>query len=114
LVIGLWLKSGVSLPADLLFANAAWLVLQSIGVVAAMFLNGASVVRVQIVQALSFGVVAFGLKLILAPTLGSAGIVWATDIAYLGANAALLRLVHSSMAGARKLCVNHQRQLALA
>jgi hypothetical protein len=85
LVIGLWLKSGVSLPADLLFANAAWLVLQSIGVVAAMFLDGASVVRVQIVQALSFGVVAFGLKLILAPRLGSAGIVWATDIAYLGA-----------------------------
>lgn len=80
--IALWLKSDVSLPADLLFANAAWLVLQALGVVAAMFLNGASVVRFQIVQALCFGVVAFGLKLILAPRLGSAGIVWATDIAY--------------------------------
>jgi O-antigen/teichoic acid export membrane protein len=80
--IALWLKSNVSLPADLLFANAAWLMLQAIGVVAAMFLNGASVVRFQIVQALFFGVVAFGLKLIIARRLNSAGIVWATNIAY--------------------------------
>ena len=82
--VSLWLGPGLRLPADLMWANAVWLVLQSFGIVASMFLNGATVVRFQIVQALAFGVLAFGLKLILAPHLGSAGIVWASDIAYVG------------------------------
>jgi O-antigen/teichoic acid export membrane protein len=80
--VSLWLGPAARLSPELLWANAVWLVLQSFGVVAAMFLNGATVVRFQIVQALSFGVLAFGLKLILAPHFGAAGIVWATDIAY--------------------------------
>jgi O-antigen/teichoic acid export membrane protein len=82
--VSLWLGPDLRLPSDLLWANAVWLVLQSFGIVASMFLNGATVVRFQIVQALAFGVLAFGLKLILAPHLGSAGIVWASDIAYVG------------------------------
>jgi O-antigen/teichoic acid export membrane protein len=80
--VNLWLGPAARLSSDLLWANAVWLVLQSFGIVASMFLNGATVVRFQIVQALSFGVLAFGLKLILAPHLGGAGIVWASDIAY--------------------------------
>jgi O-antigen/teichoic acid export membrane protein len=80
--VSLWLGPAAQVSPSLLWANAVWLVLQSFGVVAAMFLNGATVVRFQIVQAVSFGVLAFALKLVLAPQLGVAGIVWATDIAY--------------------------------
>jgi O-antigen/teichoic acid export membrane protein len=80
--VAVWLGPDARLSLSLLWANAVWLVLQSFGIVAAMFLNGASVVKFQIVQALSFGVLAFGLKLILASHFGAPGIVWATDIAY--------------------------------
>ena len=55
----------------------------SVVFVAAMFMNGANIVRFQVVQALSFGLLAFALKLVLVSPLGAAGIVWATDIAYI-------------------------------
>jgi O-antigen/teichoic acid export membrane protein len=80
----LWLGPDAVLPTGLLWANACWLLLQAVGNVAAMFLNGARVMRFQIVQALSFGALAFGLKIVAAPILGPAGIVWATVIAYAG------------------------------
>jgi O-antigen/teichoic acid export membrane protein len=80
--VALWLGPNAELSAGLLWANAVWLVLQAAGIVGAMFLNAAQVIRFQVVQALSFGLLAFGLKLLLAPALSAAGIVWATDIAY--------------------------------
>jgi O-antigen/teichoic acid export membrane protein len=80
--VGLWLGPDAHLSASLLWANAVWLVLQAIGIVVGMFLNGASIVRFQIFQGLGFGVLAFGLKLVLAPGFGAAGIVWATAIVY--------------------------------
>ncbi len=80
--VALWLGPNAELSAGLLWANAVWLVLQAAGIVGAMFLNAAQVVRFQVVLALSFGLLAFGLKLLLAPTFSAAGIVWATDIAY--------------------------------
>jgi O-antigen/teichoic acid export membrane protein len=81
--IALWLGPDIHLSHGLLWANATWLVLQAAGIVGAMFLNGANVVRFQVVQALCFGVLAFGLKLLLASPFGTAGIVWATAAAYI-------------------------------
>jgi O-antigen/teichoic acid export membrane protein len=80
--VALWLGPDATLSAGILWANAAWLVLQANGIVAAMFLNGAGVVRFQVVSALCFGLLAFGLKLLLVSPLGTSGIVWATDVAY--------------------------------
>jgi O-antigen/teichoic acid export membrane protein len=80
--VSLWLGPDAMLSAGILWANAAWLVLQANGIVLAMFLNGAGVVRFQVVQALCFGLLAFGLKLVLASPFGAAGIVWATVVAY--------------------------------
>jgi O-antigen/teichoic acid export membrane protein len=80
--VALWLGPEATLSAGVLWANAAWLVLQANGIVLAMFLNGAGVVRFQVVQALCFGLLAFGLKLLLASPFGAAGIVWATVVAY--------------------------------
>ena len=80
--VALWLGPDAALSSGILWANAVWLVLQANGIVGAMFLNGAGVVRFQVVQALCFGLLAFGLKLLLVSPLGAAGIVWATDVAY--------------------------------
>ena len=80
--VELWLGSDALLPVGLLWSNATWLVLQAVGMIAAMFLNGANVMRFQVVAALGFGVLAFALKLVAAPILGAAGIVWATVAAY--------------------------------
>ena len=80
--VALWLGPEATLSAGILWANAAWLVLQANGIVLAMFMNGAGVVRFQIVSALCFGLLAFGLKLLLASPFGAAGIVWATVVAY--------------------------------
>jgi O-antigen/teichoic acid export membrane protein len=81
--VALWLGPDARLSAGILWANAVWLVLQANGIVAAMFMNGANIVRFQVVQALSFGLLAFALKLVLVSPLGAAGIVWATDVAYI-------------------------------
>jgi len=81
-VIGLWLGQGTVLPVGLLVANAVWLVLQSVGNVFAMLLNGAGVIRFQIAVSLSYAAVAVALKFWLASRLGIAGIVWATVASY--------------------------------
>ena len=81
-VIGLWLSHDTALPAGLLVANAAWLVLQSVGNVFAMLLNGAGVIRFQIAVSVSYAAIAVALKFWLADRLGMAGIVWGTVASY--------------------------------
>jgi len=81
-VIGLWLGHDTTLPLDLLVANAAWLVLQSTGNVFGMLLNGAGVIRFQIMTSVSYAVIAVVLKFLLADRLGMAGIVWGTVASY--------------------------------
>ena len=81
-LIQLWLGRDTPLPRDLLIANAAWLVLQSVGNVFGMLLNGAGVIRFQIATSLSYALVAVALKIVLAHGLGMAGIVWGTVLAY--------------------------------
>ena len=49
----------------------------------AMFLNGARIVKLQLAVALATGIVAIALKFLLVPSIGVAGVVWATVLAYL-------------------------------
>ena len=81
-VIGRWLSHDTVLPLSLLVANACWLVLQSIGNVFGMLLNGAGVIRFQILTSVSYALVAVALKFLLADRLGMAGIVWGTVASY--------------------------------
>jgi O-antigen/teichoic acid export membrane protein len=81
-LIRLWLGRDTVLPFSLLLANAIWLVLQCIGNVFAMLLNGAGVIRFQIIVSVTYAAIAVGLKLVLAERLGPAGIVWATVASY--------------------------------
>ncbi|GGF31067.1 hypothetical protein GCM10011611_41500 [Aliidongia dinghuensis] len=80
--IHIWLGRNADLPTGLLLANAAWLVSQSVGNVFAMLLNGAGVIRFQIIVSVSYALIALALKLWLAHVLGIAGIVWATVASY--------------------------------
>ncbi|MEI9987422.1 MAG: hypothetical protein WDN69_32345 [Aliidongia sp.] len=82
--VHLWVGPALTVPTSLLIANALWLTLIGTGNAFGMLLNGAGIVRLQIVAALSYSAVAFGLKLILPHYLGDAGIVWATVIGYGG------------------------------
>jgi O-antigen/teichoic acid export membrane protein len=98
--VHLWVGPAVTIPASLLIANALWLTLIGTGNAFGMLLNGAGIIRLQIVAALAYSSLAFGLKLILPQYLGAAGIVWATVIAYGGIAvplyaAAALRYVRS-------------------
>jgi|HubBroStandDraft_1064217.scaffolds.fasta_scaffold00073_31 O-antigen/teichoic acid export membrane protein len=80
--VHLWVGPGMTIPPSLLIANAIWLTLIGTGNAFGMLLNGAGIVRLQIVAALAYSGLAFGLKLILPHYLEAAGIVWATVIAY--------------------------------
>lgn len=80
--IRLWLGRDTALPMDLLVANAVWLVLQSVGNVFGMLLNGAGVIRFQIATSVSYAVIAVALKFVLTDRIGMAGIVWGTVISY--------------------------------
>ena len=80
--IHLWLGRDTALPMGLLVANAVWLVLQSVGNVFGMLLNGAGVIRFQIATSVSYAVIAVALKFLLTDRLGMAGIVWGTVVSY--------------------------------
>jgi O-antigen/teichoic acid export membrane protein len=82
--VHLWVGPAMTIPPSLLIANALWLTLIGTGNAFGMLLNGAGVVRLQIIAALAYSALAFGLKMVLPHYLGAPGIVWATVIAYGG------------------------------
>ncbi|MGB8843094.1 MAG: hypothetical protein WCC64_18720 [Aliidongia sp.] len=82
--VHLWVGPGITIPPSLLLANALWLTLIGTGNAFGMLLNGAGIVRLQIIAAVSYSALAFGLKLYLPHYFDAAGIVWATVIAYGG------------------------------
>jgi O-antigen/teichoic acid export membrane protein len=81
-IVRAWTGAAVH-PTPLLLAGlAVWAVLSNTGTTLAMFLNGANVVRAQVVCAVFMGLAALTLKLVLAPRIGLPGIVWGTVAAY--------------------------------
>jgi O-antigen/teichoic acid export membrane protein len=83
-IVHRWVGPDMTIPVSLLAANAVWLTLMGTGTAFAMLLNGVGVIRLQIAAALTYSVVAFGLKLLLPAYLDEAGIVWATVLGYGG------------------------------
>jgi len=66
----------------LLMGLGIWAILSSMGNAVAMFLNGANVVRFQVICASLMCITSILGKIFLAKTIGIAGIIWATVIAY--------------------------------
>lgn len=81
-LISLWVGQPVDPPLLLLVGLGLWKIIEAGGNALAMLLNGANVVRVQIIVAVLTGVCALTLKVVLVDHVGVAGTVWASIIAF--------------------------------
>lgn len=78
-----WLRSDLKFAASLYWAMAAWIVGFSLARVPALLLNAEWVIKSQLLVAAIYGITAFGLKIVLAPSYGVSGILWGTAFANL-------------------------------
>lgn len=77
-----WLRAAVPPPLALPLVLSVWAVLETAGQVTGSLLNGAGMVRVQVVVAVAMAATSFGVKWLLVPVLGAWGAVVATIAAY--------------------------------
>jgi O-antigen/teichoic acid export membrane protein len=78
-----WLGSAVHPSVGLMLGAAVWVTMTAVGASFAMLLNGARVIRYQLVCSVFLGVSSIGLKIALGRHFGTSGIVWGNVIAYL-------------------------------
>ena len=81
-IVQWWAGSSITPSFFLLLGLGIWAVLQAAGIAVAMFLNGASVVRLQVICASLLALVGLAAKIMLARRWGLPGIAWATVIVY--------------------------------
>lgn len=79
-VIHLWVGSGVVIPFLLLLGLAVWTLMYSINGPIAMLLNGANVIRFQVVCALLVTVSNVFLSIFLTHKIGVSGVVWGSIV----------------------------------
>ena len=77
-----WLHLNASPPLELTLLLGAWTVVDAMGAVSGAFMNGANVLRVQVIFAVTMASLAFAGKWLLAPIFGAPGAVLATLVAY--------------------------------
>jgi O-antigen/teichoic acid export membrane protein len=82
-IIDLWVRGAIVPGLSLLIGLGLWKVVEAGGVAVAMFMNGANVVRFQVLCAVPTALLAVVLKIVLVPAVGVAGAVWASVAAYL-------------------------------
>jgi O-antigen/teichoic acid export membrane protein len=73
-----WLHTNLGIGRALLWAISIWILAQAFSRVPHLLLNGLSIVRYQIAACSLATLLAFGLKIVMAPYLGAAGILWGT------------------------------------
>ena len=78
-----WVGNAVAPSLLLLVALGVWKTVEAGGSALAVFLNGAQIVRAQIVMAVLTAGSALLLKMTLVPRIGVSGVVWATIASYL-------------------------------
>jgi len=77
-----WVGPGIHPSFLLLLGLAVWAVLSNCGNTLAMFLNGAGIVKFQVIVATIFGIGCLLVKILLTRHYGIAGVPWATVITY--------------------------------
>jgi O-antigen/teichoic acid export membrane protein len=82
-LLKLWVGKAIEPPYLLLLGLALWKSLEAAGNAVAMFLNGANVVKFQVVTAVLMGIAAITLKIGLVAKIGISGVPLATSAAYL-------------------------------
>jgi O-antigen/teichoic acid export membrane protein len=78
-----WTRNAVDPPFELLVGAALWAVVSTGFNAVAMLLNAASVMAFQVVAAVSMAALSITLSIALANTIGLAGIIWGTLLAYI-------------------------------
>lgn len=81
-LLRLWLSKPIAPPLMLLVGLAAWTMMDAAGNSLAMFLNGANIVRMQVVLATIFATGCLILKLVMVRRYGIIGVPWATLFSY--------------------------------
>lgn len=82
MILRLWIGPSFHAQWALLVGLAVWSVLESCGNANAMFMNGANIVRIQIVVAILFGVSCVIAKVYLTSEFGIVVVPWATILTY--------------------------------
>jgi O-antigen/teichoic acid export membrane protein len=82
-IIGMWVGDAVAPPLLLLVGLGVWKVVEAGGNALAMFLNGAKVVRTQVVISSLTCISALVGKILLISDIGTPGIIWATVVSFL-------------------------------
>jgi O-antigen/teichoic acid export membrane protein len=81
-IVEFWTGRDLTLPLSVLLAFSIWVPFQSVGMAVSVFLNGALLIGPQVLIATSFTLLGLAAKVILAPSLGIAGIIWASVVVY--------------------------------
>lgn len=81
-ILKYWMKSSVQPMWGLILVLAVWTVIDGVANVAAAFMNGANIIRAQVVLAMLMALTAFGGKWVLTPSLGATGAILSTILAY--------------------------------
>jgi O-antigen/teichoic acid export membrane protein len=79
----LWIGDAVIPPMMLLLSFGIWKIIESVGGAIAMFLNGANVVRTQVIFSSLTAIFAISLKFLLINKYGVIGAITATIFSYL-------------------------------
>lgn len=77
-----WLHSALQPAWTLVLALATWTVIDAIANVASAFMNGANILRAQLMFAVTMASLTFAAKWLLTPAFGAAGAVCSTILAY--------------------------------
>ena len=81
-LLELWIGKAIVPSTALLVGLAVWKTVEAGGTALAVFLNGTQHLKIQLLVAVSVGILAMTLKIVLTPILGISGTTWATVIAY--------------------------------
>lgn len=81
-IIHLWAGPQINPPISLLIGLGVWTVIGTCGNALAMFLNGANVIKFQVITGLLMSCSALALKILLTKSIGVSGIIFGTVIAY--------------------------------
>ncbi len=97
-----WLKMPAAPPLSLCILLGGWTIVDAMGSVSGVFLNGAGFVRVQVLLALAMAAAAFAGKWLLTPVLGPAGAVLGTLASYCMISVPGLFLIYRNVFADRK------------
>ena len=82
-ILGIWTGHEIHSSLLLLLGIGLWRVAEACGTAVAMLLNGANIVRIQVIISMLLVMCAIPLKVLLVQHIGVAGAVWGTFVSYL-------------------------------